>query len=190
MGDSPGEITLLLQAAAHGDSAAESRLIELVFPDLLRLARHYMDRERPGHTLQPTALVNEVYLRVIGGEPATWQNRAHFFAVAATLMRRILVDYARERKAAKRGGGNRQVELEDRLALTELRIDEILEVDEALSRLALLDDRQSRIVELRFFGGMTEEEIAEMLKISVRTVKRDWSVARAWLHAELRARPQ
>ena len=180
-----GEITGLLQAAAAGDGDAESRLINLVFPDLLRLARHYMHRERANHTLQPSALVNEVYLRITGGQPQ-WNDRVHFFAVAATLMRRILVDYARERMTSKRVGRDRQVELEDRFAFTDVRMDEVLAVDEALNRLALLDVRQARIVELRFFGGMTEEEIAKMLDLSSRTVKRDWSVARAWLHSELR----
>jgi RNA polymerase sigma factor (TIGR02999 family) len=184
MPETPGEITELLQAAAGGDAAAESRLVNLVYPELLRLARGFMQRERAGHTLQPTALVNEVYLRLAGNEAMQWKNRAQFFAMAATLMRRILVDHARERRASKRAGGRQQVDLDSGIMLTEDRIDEVILVDDALTKLEGLDQRQSRIVELRFFGGLTEEEIAGLLGISLRTVKRDWSFARAWLRGE------
>jgi RNA polymerase sigma factor (TIGR02999 family) len=184
MVEDPGEITRLLQAAAIGDTGAESRLVNLVYPELLRLARGFMHRERAGHTLQPTALVNEVYLRLAGNDAMQWKNRSQFYAMAATLMRRILVDHARERRANKRIGGRRRVDLNAGIALSEHRIEEVLLVDDALTRLAGLDQRQSRIVELRFFGGLTEEEIADLLGISLRTVKRDWSFARAWLRGE------
>jgi RNA polymerase sigma-70 factor (ECF subfamily) len=184
------EITALLQAAAKGDGPAKSRLMELVYSDLLRLARYYMARERRDHTLQPSALVNEAYMRLTGGAAVDWRNRAHFFAMAAKSMRRILVDYARERKASKRGGDQQKVDLQTLPMLNEVRLEEVVDVDEALTRLAGWDERQSRIVEMRFFGGLTEEEIADLLDVSVRTVKREWSLARAWLFKELRGPAQ
>jgi RNA polymerase sigma-70 factor, ECF subfamily len=183
--DRPGDVTLLLRQVKAGDSAAESRLLELVYPQLRRIARQHLRRERTGHTLQPTALVNEVYLQLAGQMEKDWQNRSHFYAVAAKLMRRILVDYARQKKAAKREGGRQQVELTEALSITRERLDEILAIDEALSRLAEFDPRRSKVVEMRFFGGMTESEAAEVLGVAPRTVKRDWNVAKAWLHGEL-----
>jgi RNA polymerase sigma-70 factor, ECF subfamily len=168
-----------------GRKDVESRLIEAVYPEMRRIAGRYMKAERPGHTLQATALVNEAWLEIIGHADADWQNRSHFFAVAAQLMRRILVDHARQRKAQKRGGGRQPVELTETLAISEDRLDEILLIDAALTRLAEWDPRQAKVVELRFFSGLTEEETAEILAVSPRTVKRDWRMARAWLHGEL-----
>ncbi|MDX2149238.1 MAG: sigma-70 family RNA polymerase sigma factor [Bryobacteraceae bacterium] len=178
------EITRLLSAFRDGDQAARAELASLLYPQMRTIARNLMRRERPDHTLQPTALVNEAYLRVFGDRIAV-ENRAHFLAIAAQVMRQILVDYARQRKAAKRGGDAKRVDLEAVNASSEMRTDMLLRVDEALTRLAEWDERQSRIVEMRFFGGLTEEEIAEVLAVSLRTVKRDWSLAKAWLYTEL-----
>jgi RNA polymerase sigma factor (TIGR02999 family) len=178
-------ITKLLHDLRAGKKEAESQLIEAVYPQLRRMAGRYIRGERAGHTLQATALVHEAYLQLVGQTSKEWENRAHFFAVAAQLMRRILVDYARQRKAAKRDGGRQRVELTESLALSEARLDEIVAIDEALSRLEEWDARQCRVVELRFFSGLTEEEIAEVLGVAPRTVKRDWNVAKAWLHGEL-----
>jgi RNA polymerase sigma factor (TIGR02999 family) len=186
--DRPGDVTLLLRQVKAGDGAAESRLLELVYPQLRRIARNYLSRERTGHTLQPTALVNEAYLQLVGQLEKDWQNRSHFYAVAAQLMRRILVDHARQRKAAKRDGNRQRVELTDALAISGDRLDEILAIDEALKRLAEFDLRGAKVVEMRFFGGMTEEEAAEVLGVATRTVKRDWNAAKAWLHGELASR--
>jgi RNA polymerase sigma-70 factor (ECF subfamily) len=183
---SSGEITGLLTKLKAGDRQAESELVPLIYGELRRLARGYMRRERPDHTLQATALVHEVYLRLMEEHPVDWQSRAHFFAVAAQLMRRILVDHARAHKAAKRGGDAPKVFLEENLILSEAKSGDMLSLDEALARLAKLDPRQGRIVELRFFGGLSVEETAEVLGISARTVKREWSVARAWLYQEVR----
>jgi RNA polymerase sigma factor (TIGR02999 family) len=185
LGRAPGDITLLLAELRAGNRSAESRLLPLVYDELRRVARHYMRAERRDHTLQPTALVHEAYMRLAGQRDVDWQNRAHFFAVAAQLMRRILVDHARAHKAEKRGGTEPKIELGEGLALTEEKATELLAVDEALTRLAECDPRQARIVELRFFGGLSEEEAAEVLGVSARTVKRDWSVARAWLFKEI-----
>ena len=182
---SHGDITALLQQVRAGNAGAESRLLELVYPQLRNIAGRYIARERKGHTLQPTALVNEAYMQLVGQMDKEWHDRSHFYAVAAKLMRRILVDYARQKKAAKRDGNRQQVELTDALAIADDRLEEILVVDELLERLAAFDDRRSRVVEMRFFGGMTEEEVAEVLDVSTRTVKRDWNVAKAWLHGEL-----
>lgn len=179
------DITRMLGELRAGRRDVESRLIEAVYPELRRIAGRYMRAERPGHTLQATALVNEAWMQLVGNARVDWQNRAHFFAVAAQLMRRILVDHARQRKAQKRDGGRQRVELSDTLAISDHRLDEILLVDAALTRLAQWDPRQSKIVELRFFSGLTEEETAEILGVSPRTVKRDWRMARAWLHGEL-----
>ena len=182
----PGEVTLLLAEAKRGDKAALGRLIPLVYKELRRLAGHYLRDERIGHTLQPTALVHEAYLRLVGQDRADWQNRAQFMGVAAQLMRRILVDYARQRVAAKRGGGAIKIDDErfDVGASTE-QSEELLAVNEAVERLTELDPQQAQIVEMRYFGGLSVEETAEALGISPRTVKRDWAMALAWLRAEL-----
>jgi RNA polymerase sigma factor (TIGR02999 family) len=156
-----------------------------VYAELRRLARHYMRSERANHTLQPTALVNEAYLRLIAQPGVSWQSRAHFFAAAAQLMRRILVDHARAHRAGKRGGAQQQVTLDENLLSPESASVDVLAVHEALENLAKLDARQARIVELHFFGGLTFEEIAHVLGTSERTVKRDWAMARAWLKLEL-----
>jgi len=185
MGLPPGEITQLLVKARNGDHEAESALVPLVYDELRRLARRYMRHERPDHTLQATALVHEAYLKLIEQREITWQNRAHFFGVAAQLMRRILVDHARARLAEKRGGSQQKIALDVALAFSPVQSEQFLALDEALDRLSQLDPRQGRIVELKFFGGLSDEEVAEMLAISTRTVKRDWSVARAWLFREL-----
>jgi RNA polymerase sigma factor (TIGR02999 family) len=187
MNPTPGEITRLLEEFRAGKRDAESRLVEAVYPELRRIAARYLRRERAGHTLQATALANEAYLQLIGNADPSWKNRGHFFAMAAQAIRRILVDYGRKRHAAKRDGGRRKIELTVALAISEDRLEEVLAVDEALTRLAAWDPRQCRVVEMKFFGGLTEDEIAEVLGISTRTVIRDWNVARAWLHGELNA---
>jgi RNA polymerase sigma-70 factor, ECF subfamily len=183
--DSPGDITILLSGLRAGDKSAESKLMPLVYSELLRAARRYMRGERPDHTLQPTALVHEAYLRLVGQREIAWQNRAHFFGVAAQLMRRILVDHARARQAEKRGGDVGMVPLEEAMVFKEEGGPALLALDQALTRLNQFDPRQGRIVELRFFGGLTEEEIAAVLGVSARTIKRDWNVARAWLYNEI-----
>jgi len=181
-----GEVTGLLAELRSGNKEALTKLIPLVYDELHRLAEHYMRNERVGHTLQPTALINEAYMRLASAEKADWQHRAHFVAVAAGTMRRVLIDHARKRKAAKRGGEQAALPLEDNLEfLSEERPEELIALDEALTRLQELDPRQSQVVELRFFGGLTVEETAEVLGISPKTVKRDWAVARAWLHGEM-----
>lgn len=186
--DSSRQITRLLQERRAGQDAAASRLIDAVYPELRRIAAHCLRAERSDHTLQATALVNEAYLRLVGQQDKDWQNRAHFFAVAAQVMRRVLVDYARDRKAKKRGGGREKTELTDELIIVRERLDDVLAIDTALTRLALRDARQSKVVELRFFGGLTESEVAEVLGVAPRTVKRDWNVAKAWLYGELNGR--
>ena len=182
---SPKEITQLLVAWGDGDESALEGLTPLVYEELHRLAHHYMGRERPGHTLQTSALVNEAYVRLIDWKNVHWQSRAHFFAVSAQLMRRILVDFARTRGYAKRGGGAMPVTLDETALVSGDKGTDIVALDEALLSLAKLDARQSRVVELRFFGGLSIEETAEVLKVSPGTVRRDWSLARAWLHREL-----
>jgi RNA polymerase sigma factor (TIGR02999 family) len=183
----PGEITRLLLAWRQGDQGALERLIPLVYEELHRMAERYLRRERPGHTLQPTAIVNEAYLRLLGRQSSDWQNRAHFFAVAAQSMRRILVEHARQRDAKKRGGqGSRY--LLDTVVMTEPRAVDLIAVDDALVKLAELDAEQARVVELRFFGGLTEEETAEVLDVSSRTVKRKWVAAKTFLFRELSKR--
>lgn len=184
---SPNQITQLLVAWSNGDESARERLVPVVYDQLRHLARHYMKRERPGHTLQTTALVHEAYIRLVGAENLHWQNRAHFFAVSAQLMRRILIDIARQRLQLKRGGGALQVSIVDELAVSAEPGVDLLALDEALSRLKELNARQEEIVELRYFGGLKEEEIAEVLKISLRTVQQDWRLARLWLYRELKA---
>ncbi len=185
--DSPQEITQLLVAWSDGDESALARLTPLVYDELHRLSHHYMSGERAGHTLQTTALVNEAYVRLIDWKNVRWQNRAHFFGVSAQLMRRILVDFARSHGYEKRGGGTRPVTLDDAALVVDSKGTDMVALDDALNALAELDARQSRVVELRFFGGLTNEEAAEVLKVSEATVRRDWSLARAWLHRELAA---
>ena len=183
---SPNQITQLLQAWSEGDKTAHDRLVPLVYEQLHRLAQRYMRRERPGHTLQTTALVHEAYVRLIGTENVRWQNRAHFFAVSARLMRRILVDFARAKHNLKRGGNALQVTMDEALAVSSEPSKDLLALDEALNALIVLNPRQAEIVELRYFGGLKEEEIAEVLKVSLRTVQQDWRLARLWLYRELR----
>jgi RNA polymerase sigma factor (TIGR02999 family) len=180
-----GEVTQLLTDLKNGHKEAAERLIPLVYDELRRLAGHYMAREAPDHTLQATALVHEAYLRLVDQRRVDWRDRAHFIAVAAQLMRRILLNYARERNAAKRGGGRERVLLEEKLLVSEVQLDQVIAIDEALQRLAQKDAQQSRIVELSFFGGLTEEETAEVLGVSTKTVQREWKMARAWLYREL-----
>lgn len=185
--DAPSQkqITQMLVDWGNGDQAALEKLTPLVYGELHRLARGYMGRERPGHTLQTSALVNEAYIRLIDWKNIQWQNRAHFFAVSAQLMRRILVDFARSRNYAKRGGAAQQVSFDETMVVSRDKDANLVALDDALDSLARLSERQSRVVELRFFGGLELQEIAEVLKVSVGTIRRDWSLARAWLHREL-----
>lgn len=178
------QVTQLLIDWSKGDKAALDKLIPYVYDELRRLARHYMRREHAGHTLQTSALINEAYLRLVD-QSVAWQNRAHFFGIAARLMRQILVDHARAHQYAKRGGGAEKVSLDEAANLAQGRAAEIVALDEALESLTALDPQQGRIVELRFFGGLTIEETAEVLGISHATVERDWSVARAWLRRQM-----
>src|SRR6266850_2644967 len=179
------QVTQLLVDWSSGDTAALDKLIPMVQPELHRLAHYYMSREGEGHTLQTTALVNEAYLQFVDKTHPRWQNRPHFFAVAAQLMRRIMVDHARQRHALKRGGAAQKVTLDEAALVTETRSEELLALDEALENLAAQDPRKSQIVELRYFGGLTVEETAEFLKLSHRTVEREWTMAKAWLYRAL-----
>jgi RNA polymerase sigma-70 factor (ECF subfamily) len=179
------DVTQILQGLRHGDPDAPGRLMPFVYDELRRLADHYLRQERPNHTLQPTALVHEAYLRLIDQTRVDWQNRAHFFGVAAQLMRRILVDHARRHRASKRGGYEQKVTLDEALDYSQPRDVDLLALDDALNALAEFDERQSRIVELRFFGGLTIEETAEALGVSPATVKVDWSMAKAWLRQQI-----
>jgi RNA polymerase sigma factor (TIGR02999 family) len=181
----PGDVTGLLLEWSAGSEAARSKLVPLVYRELRRRARHALGSERSDHTLQPTALVHETYQRLVDQRRVQWQNRAHFFAVAAGLMRRILVDHARRRAALRRGGGARRIALSEADAPAVAAEVEVLAVDEALAQLAALDPDQARIVELRFFGGLTVEETAEVVGVSRATVHRDWAMARAWLRQRL-----
>ena len=183
---SPSEITRLLEAAGGGDQHAIDNLLPLIYDEVRRLAQAQLRSERPSHTLNATALVHEAYLKLIVQDRVSWQNRAHFFAIAAQAMRRILVDYARGRLAQKRGGGAAIVTLNDEIIATDSRAEDIAALDDALERLRRLDERQCRIVELRFFSGLTEKEVGSALGISEATVKRDWRMARAWLGRELK----
>jgi RNA polymerase sigma factor (TIGR02999 family) len=178
------EVTQLLIAWGKGDPAALEALTPVVYDELRRLARHYMGNERAGHTLQATALVNEAYMRLVDIHKVQWQNRAHFFAMSARLMRRILVDSARSRKYQKRGAGAQRVSLDERLLVAEPGRD-LVALDDALNELAKVDERKSKVVEMRFFGGLSVEETAEALGVSVDTVMRDWKLAKAWLLREL-----
>ena len=184
-----GEVTQLLKGMKSGDQSAMERLLPLVYSELHRLAASYMRRERQDHTLQPTALINEAYLR-LAGEDLDWQNREHFFGVAANVMRRVLVDYARAHQAEKRGGDLKRVELEEWLAISDERTEEMLALDEALTRLTEVNPRQAKVVELRYFGGLSVEQIAAVLQIATRSVKRDWALARIWLFQQLRVNPE
>ena len=179
------EVTRLLVAWGDGDQTALDRLMLLVYEELRRLARHYMSRERPGHTLQSTALVNEAYLRLVDQEGMRWENRAHFFGIAARLMRQILIEHARSRQAAKRGGRQYRLSLSKVDRVGSGPDVDLLALDEALGRLEAIDPQKSRIVELRYFGGLGIEETAEVIGKSPATVKRDWSMARAWLRCEI-----
>ena len=184
-----GEITLLLRRISAGDSEASERLAEAVYADLRRIARNMMVRQRSDHTLQPTAIAGEAYLALVDHNARTFENRAHFFAVAAKAMRRILVDYARRRGATKRGGQFQRVELDNVPGLLDSNED-LIALDEALDHLAKIDKRQSRIVEMRFFGGLSEEQTAQVLGLSQSTIRREWLVARSWLYAQLTRRAE
>jgi len=179
------EISELLLKWSGGDKAALDQLIPLVYPELRRLARRYMRREAAVHTLQTSALINEAYLRLVNQKGVEWQDRAHFFAVAAQVMRHILIDHARSHRYGKRGAGAQRVALDDVAIVSDQRAGEFLALDDALTNLAVLDERKTKIVELRFFGGLTVDEIAEVMRISPITVKREWRSAKAWLHLEI-----
>ena len=179
------EVTRLLLDWSNGDKTALDKLMPLIYEELRRLAHRYMSRERAGHTMQTTALVNEAYVRLINRKNVHWQDRAHFFAIAAELMRTILVDHARSHATAKRGGGARKLSLDEVLVVSQERAADVVALDEALNALAVIDPKQSRIVELRFFGGLTIEETAEVLDLSAATIKREWTTAKAWLYHEL-----
>jgi RNA polymerase sigma factor (TIGR02999 family) len=182
------ELTQLLNAWSEGDRAALDELTPLVYEELRRLARRHMNRERKGHTLQTTALVNEAYLRLFNREQLHWQNRAHFFAIAAQLMRCILVDHARGQASQKRGGKPLKISLDEGAVIANERSSEVIALDEALKGLAAIDLRQSSIVELRFFGGLSVDETAEVLALSPATIKREWRSAKLWLHREISRR--
>jgi RNA polymerase sigma factor (TIGR02999 family) len=179
------EVTQVLLDWNRGDENAPERLMPLVYEELRRLARQYLQRERPDHTLQATGLVHEAYLRLVDQSNMTWQNRAQFFSVAAQMMRRILVDHARAHQAAKRGGVREKLEFDEALAPSDERAVDLIALDDALQDLVTFDVRKSRIVELRFFGGLSIEEIGEVLAISPRTIRREWRVAKAWLRREI-----
>ena len=185
MTPSPQQITQLLNKWSDGDQSARDQLMTLVYDELHRLAHQYMKRESPGNTLQTSALVNEAFVKLVDQRNVRWQNRAHFFGIAAQLMRRILVDYARSRHSAKRGGPARPVSFDEGLFVSDERSAEVVNVHEALERLTEFDARKSQIVELRFFGGLSIEETAEVLSVSPGTVMRDWTLAKAWLRREM-----
>ena len=179
------EVTQVLTDTSGGDEATAARLMGLVYSDFRNLARAYLDREPPGHTLQPTALVNEAYLKLVDQTRVDWKGKTHFFAVGANVMRRLLVDHARARNRLKRGGGRRRIELDQSLQISSDRDADLLAVDEVIEKLAHRDPRQAKIVELRFFGGLTVAEVAEVLNVSKRTVEGEWTMVRAWLRREL-----
>jgi RNA polymerase sigma factor (TIGR02999 family) len=184
MDEDRGQTTRLLKAMRAGDHAAAEKLLPLVYAELHRVANAYMRRERPDHTLQPTALINEAYLRLIH-EDVDWNSRAHFVGFAAHVMRRVLVDYARARNAEHRGGKMERVELQDQFAISPERLEEVWVLDEALNRLEQKNSRQAKVVELRYFGGLSMEQIGATLGIAPRSAKRDWALARIWLHEQL-----
>ena len=179
------DVTLLLNQSADGDGVAMEQLLPIVYDELRGVAAKFLRRERSNHTLQPTALVHEAYIRLVNWETVSWQNRAHFFSVAAQVMRNILVDSARRKKAEIRGGNFEQITLDEKIGFSQMSEVDLLDLDDALKELANLNERQSRIVELRFFGGLTIEETAEILQISDMTVKRDWNFSKAWLFEKL-----
>ncbi|MBV9612102.1 MAG: sigma-70 family RNA polymerase sigma factor [Acidobacteriaceae bacterium] len=185
MSSSPGEVTRLLRRLAEGDQSAQDELAPHVYAELHKLAAFYLRRERPSHTWQTTELLNEAYLKLVGDPDPDFQGRAHFFGVAARIMRRILTDHARRRRAEKRGGNARVIPLDDGIAMSEEQVGLIADLDEALKRLEALHPEAARVVELRFFGGLTEEECARLMGVSSRTVKRLWMTARAWLYGHL-----
>jgi RNA polymerase sigma-70 factor, ECF subfamily len=187
MGAEHGEVTILLAKLTKGNQEAASKLIPRVYSEMRRLAGAYMRRERGDHTLQPTALVNEAYLKLVEQRSVDWRSRSHFFGIAAQVMRRILVDHAGGHMRDKRGGGQKPVPIDEALVFAPERSEEFLKLNEALERLTKLDERQGKIVELRFFGGLTVEQTADLMGISAKTVKRDWSMAKAWLHGEMKA---
>jgi len=189
MSDDVGAVSQLLHAWAGGDLQARDELAPLVYQELRRRASGYLRHERPDHTLQPTALVHEAFLRLAGQDRVAWQNRGHFYGVAAQMMRRILVDHARERQAAKRPAAGKRVDLDDRIAAPEARDTDVLMLDAALTELAGLSPQQGRIVELRYFGGLSEQEVADMLSLSRATVTREWRRARAWLYHRMTVAP-
>ena len=182
---SPDGVTQLLLDWSNGDKAALDKLMPLVYEELRRVAHHYMRQERPGHTLQTTAIVNEAYIHLINQREVQWQNRTHFFGIASLIMRRILTGYARSRQCAKRGGSAQQVALEEAMLVSEERVAEMVALDDALNSLALIDERKSQIVEMRFFGGLSIEETATVLGVSPTTVKDDLNLAKAWLRREI-----
>ena len=184
----PAEVTELLRRWSGGDVAARDSLVPLVYDELRRLARYYLASQRSDHTLQSTAIVHEAYLRLARRDNVHWENRSHFFAVAAQLIRRILVDHARKRNAAKRGGSNLTLLVDEAVEPSSQRELDLVALDDALKALAELDERQSRIIELRFFGGLSIEDTSRLLEISPATVKREWSTARAWLYEEISGR--
>jgi len=188
--EAPNRVTELLRGWRAGDSRALDALVPLVYDELRRLAHHHLRNERPDHTLQSTALVHEAYFRLVGQDLPQWESRTHFFAIAAQLMRQILVDYARRRRASKRGSGVCMLTLDDAMALPQGKDVDVVAVDDALNALAEVDPRQSRVVELRFFAGLSLEEISEVMGIGTATVQRDWTAARAWLYREISRRPR
>jgi RNA polymerase sigma-70 factor (ECF subfamily) len=179
------DVTELLVSWSNGNQAARDQLMGVVYDELHRLARRYMRRESPGHTLQTSALLNEAFLRLVDQKNVQWQNRAHFFGIAAQMMRRILVDHARSRSYAKRGGGARTLSLDEALIVSDARNEEVVNIHEALERLTEFDARKGQIIELRFFGGLSIEETANVLGVSQGTVMRDWTLAKAWLRREM-----
>jgi RNA polymerase sigma factor (TIGR02999 family) len=185
-----GEVTQLLAEMRLGTPGAQDQLFGIVYSELKRIAANYMRRERSDHTLQATALVHEAYMELVDQTRVNWQNRAHFFGVAAQLMRRILVDHARSQGAQKRGGNAQKLSIDESIGLASVSEVAFDELDEALNRLAELDADQAKIVELRFFGGLTVEEVAEVMGVSTATIEREWRMARAWLHHQLSMRPE
>lgn len=181
----PNQITQLLHEWSNGDDLALEKLMPLVYQELRKMARQYMKSQRVGHTLQPTALIHEAYLKLAGQKEQNWKNRAHFFGVAAQAMRHILIDYVRNRNYQKRGGKDQRVELDEKMIVSNERAVGLVELDEALTRLADLDERKSRVVELKYFGGLSNEEMAEVLNVSAKTITRDWQFSRSWLLREL-----
>jgi RNA polymerase sigma factor (TIGR02999 family) len=188
-GERKNQVTQILHDWSGGDREAPERLMPLVYDEMRRIARSFISRERQGHTLQPTALVNEVYLRLVDQNSLTWQSRAHFYSVAASMMRRVLIDHARAHATEKRGGGAIRLSIEDVQVPVEERAANFVAMDEALERLSQFNERGRKIVEMRFYAGMSEEEIAEVLGVSTRTVLRDWKAARVWLFRELSQNP-